>query len=191
MAQIDTSSIENFESLSADELRAAIAKIEVPEDMSEKLKSQKAQIDSYSSQIAELKKQQKAGLDEESRNKAEAEERYTSLEAKYNELVKTSTINELTSQFKELGYDPKLAKEKAEAVANNDTQKMLECEMKYRESYEKKLKAEWAKQTPPPDGNGGHDKETSKADLKNMSIKERLEYSKAHPEEYSKIYGGK
>lgn len=192
MAKIDTSLIEGYESMSAEEKLKALANYEfdVPEDKSAELAKLKQLNDKYSSEIAAFKKKEKEGMDESARKEAEIKEMLESLKAENETYKKQLDTERLTRQNVALGYSEELAKEKALAVIENNTEKIYECEKKYKETIEKQIKAELLKKTPIPDDKGGHEEIKTKEDLMKMSPAERFKFSQEHPEEYKKFYGG-
>lgn len=155
--RIDTTLIDGFDEMSdADKIKALSEfEYEVPVDRSDEVKRQKELIDKYSSEIASLKKEAKKGLDENERARQEVEERMSALEAENASLKRAQTVANLTASYLGMGYDDKLAQQKAEAYADGDMEKVLACEQKYRESIEKAIRADIVKGTPHPDDRGG------------------------------------
>lgn len=154
--KIDTSLIEGFDEMSAEEKLSALMEYEydVPEDKSLELKRQKELIDKYSSEIATLKKEAKKGLDETERARQEVEERISALEAENSSLKRAQSVANLKASYISMGYDEKLAEQKAEAFADGDVEKVLACENKFRESIEKMIRADLIKGTPHPEDKG-------------------------------------
>lgn len=176
--RIDTNLIEGFDEMSADEKLNALLgyEYEVPEDRTADLKKQKELIDKYSSEIASLKKEAKKGLDENERARQEVEERLAQLEAENTSLKRSQSVASLKASYIGMGYDEKLAEEKAEAYADGDVERVLACESKFRESIEKLIRADVLKATPHPEDRGSA-KARTKEDI--MKIKDATERQQA------------
>lgn len=155
---IDTSTIEGFEGMTAEQKVEALLKVEVPERVDLSGYIQKSQFDKVSSELAEAKKTIKSKMTEDEAAKAQADADRKALEDKYTELLRKSTIAEHTARFIAMpGYDEKLARETAEALFDGNMDKVFENQQKANAAYEKKLRAEMVKQDPKPDGAGGDD----------------------------------
>lgn len=143
MANIDVTTIQGFEGMTAEQKVEALLKVEIPEriDMSRYVSKETA--DKYASEAAEYKKQLKGKMSAEEAAKAEQDKVVQDLTEKYNELLKNSTIANHTAKYLTMpGYDEKLARETAEALFNGDMDKVFENQQKANAAYEKKMKAE-------------------------------------------------
>ena len=144
--KIDTSLIEGFEEMSAEEQLEALKSYEF-EDV-EALKKDKANYKKRIDELtAELSKKKKEG----SKNLSEAEQALEDLKAekaelqeKYDELVKASSIASNKSKYLKLGFDEALAEDTATALADGDMEKVFANLEKHQASFEKKLKADEA-----------------------------------------------
>lgn len=177
--KINLGLIEGYDAMSAEDKLKAIEALEfdVPDDLSAELKLAKEQRDKYSSEIAERKRKEREAMDADAKAKAEFDEKYKDLESKYNDLLRRNTIAEYTAQFTRLGYGEELAKEKATAMAEGNMAKVISCEEKYRAEIDKKLKADFVRQTPPPDDKGGTKTYKTKAEI--MQIRDAVERQQA------------
>lgn len=161
---IDTSTIEGFEGMTAEQKVEALLKVEVPEKVDLAGYVKKDLFDKTASELAEAKKAAKAKMTEEEAAKAQADADRKALEDKYTELLRKSTIAEHTARFIAMpGYDEKLARETAEALFDGNMDQVFENQQKANAAYEKKLRAEMVKQDPKPDGAGGGNEETNTA----------------------------
>lgn len=160
------------------------------ENLRDESKKNKELISKYSSQISELKKQATKDLTDNEKKALEDQEKFLELEKKYNELLTENKTQSFTTRYMEQGYDSELATEKAKAMVAGDMDKVFECEVKFNTNLEKKIKADVIKGTPHPDDKGDGKKTTTKEDLAKMSPMERFNFSKEHPDEYKKLYGG-
>ena len=161
---IDTSTIEGFEGMTAEQKVEALLKVEVPEKIDLAGYVKKDLFDKTASELAEAKKTLKGKMSEDEAAKAQADADRKALEDKYTELLRKSTIAEHTARFIAMpGYDEKLARETAEALFDGDMEKVFANQQKANAAYEKKLRAELVKQDPKPDGAGGEDKQKDSA----------------------------
>ena len=115
MPTIDTSTIEGFEGMSAEQKVEALLKAEIPEKVDLSLYVSKDTADKYATEAAELKKQLKSRMTDDEAAKAQADADRKALEDKYTELLRKSTIAEHTARYIAMpGYDEKLARELAD-----------------------------------------------------------------------------
>lgn len=143
MANIDVTTIQGFDGMTAEQKVEALLKLDIPEriDMSKYVSKETA--DKYASEAAEYKKQLKGKMTAEEAAKAEQEKAMKEMQDKYNELLKQSTIANHTAKYLAMpGYDEKLARETAEALFDGNMDKVFENQKKANEAYEKKLKAD-------------------------------------------------
>ena len=162
MPNIDVSSIEGFEGMTAEQKVEALLKVEIPEAVDLTGFVKKSVFDAKASEAAELSKKLKGKMTEDEladaerqRIQAENDQKYSDLETKYNDLVKKSTIAEYTTKYLELGYEAKLAAETAKAMVDGDMTKVFENGEKHKANMEKKIKEDLINKTPKPGGAGG------------------------------------
>ena len=140
--------IENYENMSVEEKLAALEAYEP--DMSGYVA--KSAFDKTASELAAAKKSLREKMTEdEVKAQKEAEER-ASLAARVKELEHERTVNGYMAAYAAMGYDEKLARASAEALATGDTKTVFENQKFFTENREKNLKAEWIKGTPRPAG---------------------------------------
>ena len=174
--KIDTSKIENYETMSAEEKLKALEAFEY-EDKSEELEKHKKRIDELTSEIAKKNKEAKAKEDADKKAKDEGDEKYNKLEQMYNELKAESTTNKYVSALLAQGYEKDLAVKKAKAMVEGDIDTVFECETQFKEALEKKIKADAVKSTPKPDDKGSSKIYKTKEEI--MKIKDSAERQKA------------
>lgn len=147
--KIDTSTINGFDGMTAEQKLAAVLGMDLPEpDMTGWIK--KETFDAKATEAANLAKQLRAKMtDDEAAKAADAAAR-KELEDKYNELLKKTTVSEYKAKYLAQGYDEKLAEETAMALADGNMSKVFENGEKYKAELEKKVKAEVLKGTPKP-----------------------------------------
>lgn len=175
MPNIDTSTIEGFDSMTAEQKVEALLKVEVPErvDMSKYVSKETA--DKYASEAADYKRQLSAKMsdDELAAQKAAAERE--KLQNDYQELLRKATVAEHTSRYIALGYESTLARETAEALFDGDMEKVFQNHQKFNEAKEKAIKAENMRNNPRPDGAG----DNKSAEDKNIAQAKAMGKAKA------------
>lgn len=177
--------IENYENMTPEEKLAALEAYDPEKDGF----VSKATFDKTASDLAASKKQlREKQSDEEAKAAKDAEEREALLK-RVEELEHERAVNSYVNTYLSMGYDEKLAKASAEALAKGDMATVLANQKSHNESREKALRAEILKETPPP-APGNPDPGMTKEKLRGMSAQERYEFSVNHPEEYRNIYGG-
>ena len=191
MAKINTSAIEGYENMSAEEKLAALEAMDLPDV--DKIKSA---LDKATSEAAGYKKALRERMSEEEAKAAKAaEERdkeaeeHAKVVAELEQLRAEKVIDQHTTKFLALGYDEKLARETAKAMASGDAETVFKNQAKFIADREKALKAEILKSTPTPPAGDGAEKIT-REDIKKMSLSEQQEFFRKNPEQYKEIYGG-
>lgn len=153
MPNIDTTAIEGFEGMTAEQKVEALLKFEIPENVDLSGFVPKHQFDKAASDLAEAKKQLKSRMTEDEAAKEKATQELTDIQEKYNELLKTSTIANHTARYMAMpGYDEKLARDTAEALFNGDMDKVFENQKKANSAYERQLKADAMRGMKSPQG---------------------------------------
>lgn len=155
--KIDTTKIEGFDSLTAEQkLEKLLAyDVEVPQpDYTGYVK--KDVFDKTASDLAKLKKEQLDRLSEEEKAKAIAKEELETLRAKNAELEKAAAVSNYKAKYLALGYSDELASANAEAFANGDMDTVFANQQKFLAEREKAVKASMLGGTKtPPAGSGG------------------------------------
>jgi hypothetical protein len=178
-------SIENYDNLTTEEKLAALEAY----DPEKNGFVSKATFDKKASEASELGKQLRAKqTDEEAKAAKDAEER-ASLIARLEELEREKAVNGYATSYLAMGYDEKMAKSSAEALAKGDMATVFANQKAYMEKREKELRAEQLEVTPRPDG-GGVDKGMKKEDLAKLSLSELAKFANENPDIYKEFYGG-
>lgn len=181
--KLDTSRIENYENMTAEEKVQALESLEV--DYSGYV--EKKLFDKTASELASLKKQNRELLSTEERIKKEQEDEFNEMKLKLEALENEKKIGEITAQFLSLGYDNQLAKDTAEAVINGDNETVFKNQKAHQDAMQKRIKMELAKGTPEPQIK--NDQKTMTLDkLRSMDIRERMAFQRSNPEEYKALY---
>lgn len=176
--------IENYDQMSPEEKVAALEAYEP--DMTGYVS--KAVFDKKASEAAELSKQLKSRMTEDEAKAAkEAEERATLL-ARVEQLEHEKSVSVYTAAYAAMGYDEKLAKATAEAMAKGDTETVFKNQKLHLETREKALRTELLKQTPNPAAGAGDPGVKTKEEFKKMTLVEKQQFAKENPEIYASFY---
>lgn len=159
--------IENYENMTAEEKVAALEAYEP--DMSGFVA--KSLLEKANSEAASYKKQLREKMSEDEAAKAKEAEDRAALEARVKELENEKAVSANVSKYLALGYDEKLARSSAEALAKGDMETVFNNQKTFADTREKALRAEILKQTPPPAAGGGsagvdYDKQIGEAQAK-------------------------
>lgn len=180
MAKIDVSTIEGYESMTAEEKAAALENYEFSDpDYSGYIK--KDLFDKKASELAEWKRKYNALNNENTEQKTENEQVLEDLRRELNEMRKEKTVSSYKASFAAQGYSETLAEEAAAAMANGEMDKVFAAQKKFLEQYEKDVKAKVMKDTPKPPA-GGKSGPMTKADFLKLDTKAQMEYIKDNPD---------
>lgn len=181
MAKFDITQIPNYETLSADELRKAIAEVEIPDDNSAKLVDEngrlKTALNKVSSEVADYKKKLKEKETAEETAKREREEADKKRDEELAGLHRKLDIQKYEQHYLSMGYKPELAKETAEAQANGDLAKVMANQQKFMEQFKAEQQEQSIKNQ--PSLNGGDPQTTPMTKAQIMAIKDAHERQKA------------
>lgn len=173
--------IENYENMTPEEKIAAL------EANFSSVATHKAAADKAASEAASYKKQlRERQTDEEAKAAKEAEER-AALLARVEELEHERAVNGYVNSYLTMGYDEKLARSSAEALAKGDMATVFANQKKHAEGREQELRTELLKQTPRPPA-GGADTGMKKAEFAKLSLPEKQAFAKKNPEIYASFY---
>lgn len=149
MAKIDTSTIEGYDKMTPEQKIAALEAFETPEpDYSGYVP--KATFDKTATDLANLKKEQRAKLTEEERLKAETAEELTNLRTQLQELQLRETKAQYVAKLVEQGYEPDLAADTAAALVGGDMTTVFANQRKFLDTYAQQVVADQLKNTPRP-----------------------------------------
>jgi hypothetical protein len=188
MATIDTSTIEGFDSMTAEQKVDALTKFNIPDSVDMSKYVEKTLFDKTSSELADAKKTLKSKMTAEETAAAEAAKKQEELENKYNELLKSSTIANHTAKYLEMGYSAELAKATAEALFDGDMEKVFANQQKANEERDKRVKAELMRDNPRPDGSGGDGDKDPNIELAKKIGKAKADNAKAYEDRMKRFY---
>ena len=194
MAKIDTSAIEGYADMSAEDKLAALESFEF-DDNSEKLAELSADVKRYkdaqskaSSEAANYKRQLNEAMAKGTETQSEAEKQLADMQAQLKQLQHDKTVSEYSARLVGVGYSPELAAASAASLADGDADKVFENLSKFLEEHDKKLRAELAqKSIEPSKGNQNPDEGMTRKKLISMTPLERNAFSMKHPEEFRKL----
>lgn len=187
MAQIDTSKIEGYENMTAEEKVKAFESFNIPDpDYSGYVK--KDVFDKTASELAQTKKDLKARMTEEERAKAEHDAELAEYKTKYEELQKEKNIAKNRAEFISAGYDEALAQETAEALEKGDYATVFKNHKAVIENVKKIAKGEAAAKIPTPAGKADEGTKTvTKEQFDNMSYADRNALYNSNRELYNEL----
>lgn len=184
MAQIDTTGIENFDSMTADEKVAALLAFQY-DDGADKIKAaeenaakMKAAFDKASSEAAGYKKQLNASKSEEELKRQESEETLKALQAELAEFKQREQISTAKAAFLGGGFDETTAADAATAFIAGDIEKMSAALKKFRESIEVSTKSKLMGSNPKPESGAKTDDNGTDDSIAVQLGKERAETAK-------------
>jgi hypothetical protein len=175
--------IENYENMTPEEKVAAWESF----DPEKNGFVSKAVFDKKASEASELGKQLRAKqTDEEAKAAKDAEER-AALEARGKELETERAVSGYEKAYLAMGYDAKIAKSSAEAIAKGDMDTVFANQKTHIENREKTLRAELLKDTPAPAG-GNKPTGMKKEEFQKMSLSDKQKFAEENPEIYKSFY---
>jgi hypothetical protein len=175
--------IENYENMTPEEKVAALEAYEP--DMSGTVS--KAVFDKTASELASVKKQLREKQTDEEAKAAERAAKDAEIMAELETLRHEKLVGTYVTSYMAMGYDEKLAKATAEAMAKGDTETVFKNQKLHLENREKALRTELLKQTPPPAG-GNPDTAMKKEEFVKMSLAEKQRFAIENPEQYKAFY---
>ena len=152
--KIDTTTIEGYESMTAEEKLAALEAFEY-DDKSDENARLKAASDKASKEAAEWKRKHNALLDDDEKKQQEAAEKQQQMEEELETLRRERKESVYKAKFLSDGYDDELAQSSAEALASGDTDTFFKNQKKFLELHDKEYKKKLMNQDLKPEGGSG------------------------------------
>lgn len=178
--KINVNSINGYSDMTAEEKLKALEAHEFDVDYSGYVK--KELFDQTAHDAADWKKKYNARLTDEEKASAERQQKMEEMEAELEALRREKTVSSYTADYLALGYDEKLAKETAEAVADGDFSKVMSNQKKFLAKYEQTVQANLLKDTPRPNSVGGGEVKMTRKEI--LEIKDPAERQQAIAENY-------
>ena len=187
MANIDTSKIEGYEGMTAEEkIKALEGYTFADPDYSGYVK--KDVFDKTASDLAKAKKDLKDRMTEEEVKKAEAEAELNKYKEQAESLQREKNIAENKAKFISLGYDDALAQETAEAMEKGDYATVFKNQQTVIENVKKIAKGEAAASMPTPAGKADEGAKTvTKEQFDKMNYAERNALYNSNRELYNEL----
>jgi hypothetical protein len=177
--------IEGYETMSPEEKVAALEAYEL--DLSGYVA--KATFDKTASELAAAKKAIREKMSEdEAKKAAEAEERAALIE-RAEKAERLLAVSGYEKAYIAMGYDEKLAKAAAEALAAGDMDNVFKYQKANAENREKAIRTALLKETPPP-APGKPEVGKTREEVSKMTLLEKQKFARENPEAYKEIYGG-
>jgi hypothetical protein len=173
--------IEGYEELTTEEKLAAL------EANYESVAKHKANADKAASEAASYKKQLREKQTDEEAKEAERAAKDAAIMAELEALRHEKLVGTYITAYMAMGYDEKLAKATAEAMAKGDTETVFKNQKDNLESWEKALSTELLMQTPDP-AHGAGEPSMKKADFMKLSLPEKQKFANENPEIYASFY---
>jgi hypothetical protein len=127
------------------------------------------------------------GFTDEEAKEAERAAKEAAIMAELESLRHEKLVGSYVNAYMAMGYDEKLAKATAEAMAKGDTETVFKNQKVHLENREKALRTELLMQTPPP-APGVPDAGMKKADFMKLSLAEKQRFATENPEQYKAFY---
>ena len=187
MASIDTTKIEGYDTMSAEDKVKALEAFSMPDpDLSGYVK--KDLFDKTASELAQKKKDLQARMTEDEAKKAQAEEELNRYKTEAETLRKEKTISENKAQLIKIGYDEELATATATAMVEGDLATVLKNQQTFVENVKKIAKGEAMSQVTPPAGKATDGSKTiTKEQFKKMNMAERTELYQSNPDLFKEL----
>ena len=151
MAKIDTSKIEGYAEMSAEDKIAALEAFEVDDPEVTKYKNAASKANS---EAAEWKRKHNALLSDEDKQKQEQAEAIEKITKERDELLREKTLASHTAEFVAQGYSLELAKDTAAALIDGDFAKLFANSKVFLSERDQAAKANDMKNTPAPKAGG-------------------------------------
>ena len=192
MAKIDTSKIEGYSAMSAEEKLAILEGLDINDGTSE-IENYKKMISKANSEAAEWKRKHNALLSEEEKAKAEAEEEkqrkdneFAEMQKRLNDLETEKTVALYQTKLVSMGYNSDLASSTAKALSEGKMNEVFANMAQHLDAKEKDLRASILKDTPAPN-TGETTNEITKDDIKKMGYAEKVKIFNENPELYNEL----
>lgn len=186
MPKIDTSTIQGYAEMTAEQKLAALETFEY-DDKSADVKRYKDAVTKASGEAAEFKRQLNAKMSDEERTKAENDAAFKAMQERLDAYEKREKISGAKSVFMENGCtDGALADTLADAFVSGDAEKLAPALKKYAALLESATKSKLIDNTPVPES-GTPEKEMTKDEI--LKIKDDVQRLSAI-EDYMRSHNG-
>ena len=187
MANIDTTKIEGYENMTAEEKVKALEEFSFADpDYTGYVK--KEVFDKTASELAQSKKDLKARMSDEEKQKVETEALLKQYKEEAEPLKREKSISENKAKLISAGYDDTLATETATALVNGDIATVIKNQQVVIENIKKVSRGQAMASTTPPAGKATDGNKTvTKEQFENMSYRERNDLFNSNPDLYNEL----
>lgn len=179
--KIDTTTIEGYESMTAEEKLAALEGFEY-DDNSDEIARLKAANTKASKDAAEWKRKHNALLDDDEKKQQEAAEKQKQMEEELETLRREKKESVYKAKFLSDGYDDELAQSSAEALASGDVETFFKNQKKFLELHDKEYKKKLMNRDLKPEGGSGKQYNSKDEIMKIKDPQERQMAIASNPE---------
>ena len=186
MARIDTSGIEGYDTMTAEEKLAALESYEY-EDNTAKYEQMKSSFDRASKEAADWKKKHNQLLSDDERKKQESDETLSKMKQELEELRREKYTSQYEAKALALGMDDKTAKTVSVSLVEGKMDEFFDAFGKFLKAHDHEIEVNLLKDTPrAPGGEGEH--AMTLAEFKKLSTDERAKFALEHPDQYEELY---
>ena len=168
--KIDTSGIENYADMTAEEKVAALEGLDVTDTDTEKkykdlISKANAEAKKYKDTARAAEEKLRSQMSEDERKKQEEADKYKALEEENARLKRDRTISQKTAFYLNLGFDGELAKQTAEAFVDGDFETVERNPLQAHKDFEQAIRADVVRSTPHPQNSGTGSNGLTKAQI--------------------------
>ena len=179
--KIDTTAIEGYENMTAEEKLAALEGYEY-EDNAAEVEKLKKSLTKANAEAADWKKKHNALLSEDEQKKNERDEKLSEMEAELKTLRTEKVISVHKAKLLADGYDEALAEASAKALAEGDTETFFANQKKFLTAHDKAYKQKLMGEDLKPNGGSGTKYKSKDEIMKITDTTERREAIANNPE---------
>lgn len=187
MGKLDTSKIEGYAEMSAEDKIKALEELEIEDNLAEVERYKNAN-SKANSEIAEQKKKIRELESQLNSGASDSEKKMAELEEQINSLKREKMVTERKASFIGLGMTEDSALKASEAFTNGDSDSFFTEIKSFMTEHDKVFKAELLKTTPKPGSEGGNAPTITLDAFRKLSPAERAKFASEHPDEYKKLY---
>ena len=180
--KIDVSTIEGYESMSAEEKLNAVLGLDFPD--AGEMKKLKDQLTKANSEAKSWKDKHNALLSDDERKANENAETLQTLQTELETLRKEKAVSGYKAKLLENGFLSEEADKGATALAEGDIDGFFSHLASYRTNMEKSIKADLQRQNPKPGSIGGSETTMTREKFNKLSMHEQMVFMAEHPDEY-------
>jgi hypothetical protein len=181
MPKIDVTSIDGYDTMSAEDKLKLLENYDLPDYESEGYVKKDA-YDKATSELSNLKRSIKAQLSEEDKVKTETAERMRELEERLKEYETQNFMMTNKTKLLALGFEDALATDAVKALAETNYDKLYDVFKKTLANTEKRVRSEALKNTPHPQATSTETANISKEQFDKMTYSQQMTSIAKNPE---------